>query len=271
MPAFDLGEQLARLQPQPFAARVVLRLLDEPDAPPARLARLVEGDPPLAARVLRLANPERERDAASSVPRAVIRLGSSAEHALVVAAASSLFTDDDGLAPAGLLAHSVYVAAAAQVAAEVVGVPRHESFSAGMLHDLGIAALYRMDRERHELCEARADEVGLLAAERQLFGVTHADAGAEVLARWQFPGAFVEALAAHHAPPSACPPLARTVALGEALAEQLEPRQPRERPASVEAVVDDLGLSPAIRRALVARSREEMTALEGYLASLDPH
>jgi putative nucleotidyltransferase with HDIG domain len=271
MPAFDLGEQPARLGSQPIAARVVLRLLGEPDASPARLARLVEADPSLCARVLALANPERERASASSVPRAVMRLGSSAEQALVVAAVASLFSDGDGLAPVGLVAHSVFVAAAAQVAAEVVGVTRHESFSAGMLHDLGIAALYRMDRERHELCEALAGELGLEVAERQLFGVTHSDAGAEVLARWQFPTTFVDTLATHHAPASTCPPLARAVILGEVLAEQLEPRQPRERPASVEAVLAELGLSPAIRRALLVRSREEMAALEGYLFSLGQH
>ena len=52
----DIASHLSRMPAQPFAATLILRLVDDPDASPAQLARLVEMDPVLSARVMRLAN-----------------------------------------------------------------------------------------------------------------------------------------------------------------------------------------------------------------------
>jgi HD-like signal output (HDOD) protein len=52
----------------------------------------------------------------------------------------------------------------------------------------------------------QSERVAVVNAERQVFGVTHAEVGAYLLGMWGVPTAIVEAVAWHHSPtPSACP------------------------------------------------------------------
>src|SRR5919206_4477048 len=54
--AVEFVEDLGRLPAQPAAALKVLRLVEDPRASSADLARLIQADPVLSARVMRLAN-----------------------------------------------------------------------------------------------------------------------------------------------------------------------------------------------------------------------
>src|SRR5271170_7424617 len=92
MTTIDVAELLTRFPAQPLAARLILRLVEDPDASPAQLARLIEMDPALSARVMRLANSPHYavHDGVHSAARAVILLGVSTVRGLAAAAASSL-------------------------------------------------------------------------------------------------------------------------------------------------------------------------------------
>jgi len=269
MPNFNVDEQLARIPAQPIAATLILRLLEDPDASPSQLGRLVEMDPALSARVIRLANSPHNalRPEVGSAARAVIVLGYSTVRGIAAAAASSLLDENVNLGPQDHWAHSVSVAAGASVAAGVLGVGENEAFSAGLLHDIGSALLHGADPDRYEAMFADVQPGMLDQAERAAFGTTHAEAGAAALELWQFPRSFVVAVRTHHEPVCKLDPLGQAVILGEALAEQLQPLSPAEAGPGLNDVIDELGLEASIRGLLIVRAQEEIKDISRFLES----
>lgn len=220
-----LSDALAHLPAQPVAALRVLELVEHPNASAAELARLIEMDPSLSARVIRLANAPYyglgRRVASAS--RAVVLLGFSTVRALAVSAACSLIIENGRQGPAGYWAHSVAAASAASLVARHTGAPPSDAFSAGLLHDVGTALLFRHDPAAHAemLVKVRAG-ADLGRCEREAFGRTHQEAGAAVLDEWRFPDDFVQAVADHHSPAGAIQStLGKLVVAGEAIAASL--------------------------------------------------
>jgi putative nucleotidyltransferase with HDIG domain len=78
------------------------------------------------------------------------------------------------------------------------------AYSAGLLHDLGkilfAANLPVPFGQAVQL--ARQGHLSLHESERRLFGATHAEIGAALLAIWGLPPALIEAVALHHQPSS---------------------------------------------------------------------
>ena len=267
MSNFNVDEQLARIPAQPIAATLILRLLQDPNALPSQLGRLIEMDPALSARVIRLANSPHNarRSEVGSAARAVVLLGYSTVRGIAAAAASTLLAGDVNLGPQDHWAHSVSVAAGASVAAGVLDVAENEAFSAGLLHDIGRALLHGAGQDRYEAMLKDLEPGGLRDAEWEAFGTTHPDAGAAALELWQFPDNFVEAVRTHHYSVRRVNPLAQAIILGEALAERVQQLSPDEAGPDLEMIIDELGLEPSIRGSLIARTREEIKDISRFL------
>jgi putative nucleotidyltransferase with HDIG domain len=271
-----LSDALARLPAQPLAALRVLELVEQPDASAAEMARLIETDPSLSARVIRLANAPYYGVGrrVSSASRAVVLLGFSTVRALAVSAACSLIAENGRQGPPGYWAHSIATASAASVVARQAGLPPGDAFSAGLLHDLGSALLFRQDATAYASVLARSATVGTLRAERESFGQTHPETGAAVLDAWRFPDEFVRAVADHHAPPASIrDPLGRAVAAGEAVAEQVGAPSPpvrgplgpgAEPTADIDEALWAAGVSVPAGR-MIALARREVSALAAFL------
>lgn len=269
----DVAEQLSHLPAQPVAALLVIRLVEDPETSPAELGRLVEMDPALSARVMRLANSAHSggHGAVRSAARAVLQLGFSTVKGIAAAAATSLLADNVDLGPPEHWVHAVATAAGASIAADVLGVPPSESFSAGLLHDVGSLVLHRCDRALYtsvvERAAAHPGSGGLDDAEREAFGMTHAEAGADALEIWQFPASFVDAVRRHHDPVSSVRPLGQAVILGGAIAALVEPVELGEHHARLEPTLAELGMSPTLGRALVSRTKQELEGIVSFLES----
>ena len=101
--------------------------------------------------------------------------------------------------------HSQAVAAAAKRIAELLSndpdVARN-AFTAGLLHDIGKLALALNFEEQYQgaLKLAEKQRLSPVEVEAQVFGATHAETGAYLLAVWGLPLPIVEAVARHHAP-----------------------------------------------------------------------
>jgi len=76
------------------------------------------------------------------------------------------------------------------------------AFTAGFLHDIGklIFTGYFAEQYTRVRMKAAQSKMGLLAAECETFGTTHAEVGAFVLGLWGLPQAVVDAVHFHHAP-----------------------------------------------------------------------
>ena len=264
-----LTETLTRLPAQPIAALRVLELVEDPSSSAAELARLIETDPALSARVIRLANAPYYGLArkVASASRAVVLLGFSTVRALAVSAACSLIVEEGRLGPPGYWSHSIATAAAASVGARHLPLQPSEASSAGLLHDLGGALLFRQDAKSYGEVNRLVKEqsIDLLSAEHQVFGTTHAEAGAAVLDAWRFPPPFVQAVATHHQDPYAVPGgLGRIVVAGETLASQLHP-QAHEPVNDLESALSAAGLATVAPNRVLNEARREVASLAAFL------
>jgi putative nucleotidyltransferase with HDIG domain len=219
-------QELLAFSAQPAAAEQVLRIVSSRTAGAADVAQVVETDPALAARVMRLANspyygaPRR----VSSTRHAIVMLGFDTVRGLAVSAACSLLDGRAELGPDGFWRHAITTACAASVIARKIGVSTSDAFSAGLLHDLGAVLLHRRDPAAFTDAMASPTMSDQVAAELAAFGVTHAGEGAAALDAWGFPEPFVEAVAFHqHGVEEPQHALGRVLRVAEAVALEHSP------------------------------------------------
>jgi HD-like signal output (HDOD) protein len=174
------------------------------------IARVVEGDVAMAAKVLQLVN-----SAFFGLPRAITNLRQAVSYLglvnlrNVVATAGVFRAFPPQGALAGVLeeveAHSTGTAAAARTLfADVLDRPTMEEVTVGaMLHDVGVLVLAAgLPDEMDSLLSTGLQGTERCQAERACFGADHATVGAYLLALWGLPIPIVEAVAWHHEAPS---------------------------------------------------------------------
>lgn len=175
-----------------------------------RVADLIAKDPAMTAKILHLVN-----SAFFAFPRqiteareAVILMGIERTRALVLLV--HVFSEFDKSRCRGFSADQLrhHALATGVVAKKIVEAESRDfklaelAFTAGLLHDIGqllLAANLPVEYAR-VLEVAREQQVPLHRAESDLFGTTHAELGACLLAIWGLPLPILEAIAWHHAP-----------------------------------------------------------------------
>ncbi len=190
----------------PALAPTLARLLDllhSETATPRELATVVEADQALAARVLRAANSAfyGPRGGVTTISRAVMSLGWQRIESLAIAVGVwRSILPDRGPELRLLWRHAVRCGAAARLIARRTGrVAADEAFTAGLLHDIGRALLlHRHPEHAALLLDPISDDP---AREREVFDVSHEQAGAWLGEAWRLPPTAIAAIAHHHDPP----------------------------------------------------------------------
>lgn len=238
----DLARQLAELPPLPAAVSEIIQALRDEGASMSRCVELIEHDPALAARALRLANsPFYGRPGRiGSINSAVMMLGLRTVMGLLTSAALQMRLpggDCPGFDREAHWAHAMETAMTASQLAPRVDLDPGEAFLAGLLHDIGALMLAVLAPEQmgQVLARTAAGEDPLLV-ERELLGTDHRSIGAEVSRRWNFPPSIVEAIADHHRQivPGQAMSLADLLATCDAL---LHPQRQVATPADALALV----------------------------------
>jgi len=178
-------------------------LIEDPRSTPLALARLIEKDVSLAARVLRMANSAFYGIAGGvdSLERAVCFLGFSTIHQIAVYLQSRQILDGAGARPPEALWHHAHqVARAARELAQQMRWPMVARFyAAGLLHDLGRVALFCLFPERAQRWKpSGAKRAKRLAEERAVFGLDHQTAGVRLARRWRYPVSLLAVIAGCH-------------------------------------------------------------------------
>lgn len=228
--AAALALELQKLPLHNETALRVIALLDDPDVEVSELGHLIQSDPGLTTRVLKLANSTffGRRSEVTAIDKAIVAVGFSTVRTFALAAAFDLFSDKGSALPPNFWHHAISSAAGATVVARRVRLSPGDAFSAGLIHDLGIALLHRYDTARYEArCIAPGlDEDEVVKIERELFGLDHAAAAAMTLAEVRFPKLLVDAVADHHAPVRkrriGRPELAAVVSIGQKIGDQID-------------------------------------------------
>ena len=203
-----LAQDAGTLFSLPEAAVRVNELIRDPDHTAGDLARVVELDAGLTARLLRLANSPLFGHVGKidRVSHAVVMIGERALRDLVMATSvTNVFKGipEEFVDMASSWDNSATCGVVARLLAPRCGIRDSEPlFLAGMLHGIGRLVFYSRQPERYrEVLKARTEgEAAILAAERRVFGFTYTELGAALLAQWKFPE-FYQAVVAHQLAP----------------------------------------------------------------------
>lgn len=188
----------------------IINALQKPDCPIEHIGEIVATDPALTVKLLQLVNSAflgyaRE---VSSADEAVMLLGTGIIRSLALS--MNLFSAFNApLSANGSLnqvwSHCVRVARLARRLAQIeTGDEKvmEESFTAGLLHDVGKLVLADNPAANYLQLLNQAHALGrpLIETEREAFQATHAEVGAYLLDLWGLPSPLVEAVAFHHEP-----------------------------------------------------------------------
>lgn len=195
--------------PLPATTMKIIRLMNDASSTAGQVADVMETDQALTARVLRVAN-----SAYYGLPRrvatardAVVLLGHNTLRSLIFTASVSgiLGRKATGyaLGEGELWKHSMGVANGCRLIARRNhrGLAE-EAYVAGLLHDIGKIVLEQFLREEfaNTMEVANAKSLTFDQAEREIFGLDHAQVGGLLAERWQLPPDFVSAIRHHHSP-----------------------------------------------------------------------
>ena len=187
----------------------IVNVINDPESSAKQLKDIIELDPPLSAKLLRLANSAfyGYTKRITSIQEAIVCIGFDAVKDLALSQkVSQLFDKYDKIRDYSrdlLWKHSVAVALFCKL------LYRREyrelgenSYVAGLLHDLGlivedqfIPILFSYILEKSE-----ARGTSLYQSEKEVLGFDHTEIGGAILAGWDLPDELVTAIASHHDP-----------------------------------------------------------------------
>lgn len=202
-----LVHQIVDISALPAVALRAIEVAQDPGSGAADLKRVVEGDPALSARLLRMVNSAAfgVRTRVTNLHQAISFAGfSQIRNLALTASVSELFSDEDRIglySRAGLWRHLVSVAVASRMVAVRTGMRDFEdAFVAGLLHDIGIILIDQHAHARFTRVIRGLDGARRLCdAEHDVFGFDHTTLGARIAEKWRFPPGVTAAIRHHHA------------------------------------------------------------------------
>ncbi len=203
----DLDQLFSKAQELPTIPEVVQELIqsfDNEDFDVDEIAKKVGMDQVLTAKVLRLANSAKfgGNRTIASVNEAVVRMGFNALRTLVLASGfTSAFKAPEGFDLNQFWRDSFGVAELSRWLAGHSTAEAETAFTCGMLSNIGRLMVHLMLPEKAQEIERVVEKGGNRAElERDAWGFTSDEAGAQVAKMWKFPDTIVEGIA-HKADP----------------------------------------------------------------------
>jgi putative nucleotidyltransferase with HDIG domain len=211
--------QLENLPTLPAVAVRLVQLTVDRHASAKQVISLIESDPSLTAKILKLARRADSGihpDTARTVERAVVMLGFDAiRNAVLSIKVFEAFGPEVDPQAAGpfnrqdFWKHSLAVGCAAKLLAGSLSVriDPEEAFVCGLLHDLGKVALDTILPKSYVrvIDIARTERTAVSDVENRLLGVDHTLVGKRLGVRWGLPESIVTSMWLHHQDPEMLP------------------------------------------------------------------
>jgi HD-like signal output (HDOD) protein/CheY-like chemotaxis protein len=274
--------ELRPLPSLPQSYKSIVAAIDQKrDLDAQQIAAILLQSPPLAARIMQIANSSffGQRRRVDSAAKAVVVLGIDIIKSLALLTSLEREIPHpvcDGLSAESVWQHSATSSAIAYHLAQIYAMDatlRDAAVTACALHDVGklVLANHLPAVYAEIIALARCQSLSIAAAENQILNTDHARLGGCIIRWWNMPQRIVEAISCHHTPESAthAPELVHLVHLANVLSHHADPTVEKHsgRPALSEATQRffDLGEPQALDQLIgeVARSRLRAKQLIG--------
>lgn len=202
----ELVNQVGNLPPLPQAAQKALALIRDPKSNMSSVSEVLGKDQVLTSLILRMANSVYYglTFPVTTVQQATVVLGQSTIQSIILAASVAPYLERPipgyGLDRGELWRHSIGIAAGARFVAEPFGREIAETaYHAGLLCDIGkLAFEFLLRKEQQKFSNWK--NMSFEDLENKLFGINHADLGAEIARRWRLADPIIAAIQFHHNP-----------------------------------------------------------------------
>lgn len=199
---------IEKLPPFPQVASRILDLCQDPGADLNEILQVIQYDQAITANCLKLCNSGYFglQKKVSSLNQAVVMLGLKNILIIVLSNCKCLSSfaaaqEGYGMSRGDLWRHSVTSAIMSQLLLKMAN-RKDDSvlFTAALLHDVGKLVLDKHIVEDFKSLHALIEEDGLpfVVAEKELFGIDHAEAGGLIAKAWEFPEPLINAIRNHH-------------------------------------------------------------------------
>ena len=207
----------------------LIELCEADEAGMTELAKLIANDAGMTAKVLGVANSAAYHRGGNKVGllQALNVLGSELIKTLVISESVyqtfSCFPHSSGLDLRGFWKHSLTVAVLAREIAKAMNYAQpEEAYLTGLLHDVGRLALLAAAPNDYVHMFVMADNAELCTLEQRTLQISHAEAGAWLIERWNLDSFMADSVLYHHedtARLEAAHPLIRIVHLAHLMGE----------------------------------------------------
>jgi HD-like signal output (HDOD) protein len=208
----DLVDGTVRIPTLPTVLREMQAITSSAEGSAKEAARVIETDPAIATRVLRLVNSSfyALKNPVSNINLACSILGlkvikNVVEQASVLEAFGGVQAMP-GFDATWLWDHAFKTAVACRMLAErspiAAGLAKDDAYTCGLVHDVGKLVLIdsRAEDFREALQLSQSGKVPLAVAEGEVFGFNHAHVGGLLAQRWKLAPAVQAAVTFHHSP-----------------------------------------------------------------------
>lgn len=193
-PVEDFFNSIVNLPSLPKVVQEVMQLLNSEDVDINGLARKVEHDAVISAKVLRMANSSYYgvTRTIKTVDDAIAILGLSKLQTLVIASGvTGCATNIPGLDLKKFWLHSLVTASVSREIAKTFGKDTEVAYISGLLHNIGELLIHmvfpKAAAEVESMCHGSSVEERQ-GVEHTIIGLDHCQVGEELAKRWNFPG-----------------------------------------------------------------------------------
>ncbi len=240
---------IARLPAMPQILIKLIELLQADDAGMPELAALIAKDAGMASKILAVANSSayQRHNRTVGLEQALVSLGTDMIKTLVIS--ESVFQTFNNFPHSGstdlraFWKGSLTTAVIARDIARVIDYPHvEEAYLAGLLHNVGRLALLATAPKEYAYNFTARDDEELCAVEQRTLEITHAEAGAWLIERWNLDSFLADSVLYHHEPVprlEAAHPLIRIVRLAHQLCYHAEAPQGAGEAAALCGIEED--------------------------------
>jgi HD-like signal output (HDOD) protein len=228
--AATMLRHLDALPALPGTIQKVREMLIEDSGTAAELGAVIERDPAITAKMLKVANSPAYgfTQSIDSVQRAVSLLGLLDTYSIIVTSAVvDILKNSRKFDYVSFWMQSTVCANVARQLGKISGKGSAGIASAALLRDLGRIALAHIVPDHYALVDQGLTGKALVAAEEAKLGLSHTEVGYQLALHWDFPDALAEVIRYHHMPQYASEAMSNSVhlvSIADAVASAFDPK-----------------------------------------------